>query len=57
MNFICALCKQTCESSRSDEEALEESKVIFGDIPKEEQEVICEDCYKWLMSMLKIMPT
>ena len=43
--FICAICKKTYEKGQSDAEARKESLDIFGEIPKEEMAVICDDCF------------
>lgn len=39
------MCKETFEEGRSEEEAIAEMKENFGDIPKDERAVICDDCY------------
>lgn len=44
--YTCAACGRTFESDRSDAEALAESRLIWGDIPPEEQIVICDDCFE-----------
>ncbi len=44
--YTCAICGGIFEKARTDEEALEESRQIFGDIPKEEMEIVCDDCYE-----------
>lgn len=48
--FKCEHCGGTFETTWSEEEADEEMKQMFGDVPKEEQAVICDDCYKAMMS-------
>jgi len=45
--FKCALCQEEFESAWTEEEALAELKKTF-DIPKEECDVVCDECYKKL---------
>lgn len=40
------MCLKTFESERSDEVAEKEMKENFGDIPLEDCDVICDDCYQ-----------
>lgn len=51
--FTCADCGETFDKGRSDEEALKESKEIWGEIPQEDMEIICEDCYQKMMKGLR----
>ena len=44
--YECAMCHETYECGWSHEEALAESKELFGDIPADETEVVCDDCFK-----------
>jgi len=44
--YKCAVCKVVFKGDRSDEEAIEESKELFGNVPMEELEVVCGDCFK-----------
>lgn len=50
--YQCASCKGIFTKGWTDEEAMEESKNKFGDIPVEDQSVICDDCWiklnKWM---------
>lgn len=46
--FNCVMCKQTFNKAWSDEEAEAEVKEVFGPIPLEECDVVCDDCYKKL---------
>lgn len=43
--YQCAVCRNIYEKGWTDEEALTESKSIWGEIPEEEQAVICDDCF------------
>lgn len=46
--FTCAYCGGTFQRRPewTDEDALAEAKEFFGyDVPKAEQEVLCDDCY------------
>ena len=47
--YKCAMCGNVYKKSWTDEEAKEEAKEIFGKHPddwKDEQAVICDDCFK-----------
>jgi hypothetical protein len=44
--FTCANCGGTFEKGRTDEEAMTESKSLFGDISDNEIEVVCDDCFE-----------
>jgi DNA-directed RNA polymerase subunit RPC12/RpoP len=44
--YKCASCGEIFEKGWSDEESMEETKKNFGDVPENELEVICDDCYK-----------
>lgn len=44
--FTCAMCDKEFEGAWTDEEALTEMKENFGDVPEEDQAVICDDCYQ-----------
>jgi len=44
--FKCAMCGETFEKARTEEEALEELNELFGDTPVEECEVVCDDCWQ-----------
>lgn len=44
--FTCALCGETYEKDWTDEEAEAEKDQLWGDVPLEECEIICDDCFK-----------
>jgi DNA-directed RNA polymerase subunit RPC12/RpoP len=44
--YRCAACGEHHESERSDEDAVAESKLLWGNIPMEDQVVICDDCFE-----------
>ena len=44
--YTCAVCKNTYEKGWSDEESEKEMKENWGNIPKEDRAIICDDCYK-----------
>lgn len=46
--FVCEMCGEKFAKAISDAEALEETHQIFGDVPKEELAVVCDDCFKKL---------
>lgn len=43
--YQCALCKNVYQKGWSEEETLKEMREIWGNIPKEERAVICDDCF------------
>ena len=47
--YRCEECGGQFESSRSPEEAVRESKKIFGEIPEPMQAVVCDPCFKAIM--------
>lgn len=47
--FQCQACGGTFEKGCTDEEALEEMKKNFGDLPEENQSFICDVCYQKFM--------
>lgn len=44
--YACAMCKETFEEGRNEEEAIAEMKENFGDIPEGKRAIICDDCYQ-----------
>lgn len=44
--FTCWKCREIFDAEWSDEEALAESKFLWGDLPKEEMSPLCDDCFK-----------
>jgi hypothetical protein len=44
--FKCDHCGETFDKAWSDEEALAESKELWGELPPEAQSVICDECFK-----------
>jgi rubredoxin len=46
MTYTCSDCGGTFESDWSDEEAREEAGQAFPDVPREEQCVVCDDCWR-----------
>ena len=48
--YQCAQCGKVFEKARSDDDALEDSRRKWGEIPAAEQAVICDDCYRVLMA-------
>jgi hypothetical protein len=45
-SFRCGVCLRVFEFEWSDEEALAEMRERFGDVPPEEQVVLCDDCFR-----------
>lgn len=54
--FTCARCKRTFDKLRSDSEADQERKELWGDIPVEECDVLCHGCFKEIMALTEIQP-
>jgi hypothetical protein len=49
-NFTCENCKKTFEKKWSDDEAQKEAeKNGWGNLPKDEIAVVCDDCYNLLI--------
>ncbi len=46
--YTCALCHGEFESDWSEKEALAEKQNLWGDIPINEMEVVCDDCFKMI---------
>lgn len=50
--FVCEACGFEFEKAVTDEEAMAEMKELWGDLPPEEQALICDDCFTRLMRNL-----
>jgi len=48
--FTCENCGGTFPYAWSDSDAMEEAKENFGDVPKDELSIVCDDCYKEIMA-------
>lgn len=48
--YTCEACKGVFTKGWSDGEAAAESRVNFGDLPKDDMAIICDDCYRALMA-------
>ncbi len=44
--YQCASCNNIYEKGWSDEEAEAEMKDLWGNLPKEEMAIVCDDCFK-----------
>lgn len=44
--YKCDLCKGVFKKGWSDKESFAEMRRDFGNLPKEEQAIVCDDCYK-----------
>lgn len=49
--YTCELCHETFERTRSDEDALAESRKLFGEVEMSELAIVCDDCFKKLEPM------
>lgn len=43
--YTCSGCHKTFTTAWSDEEAMQESKEVWGEYSKEDLAVVCDDCY------------
>ena len=43
--YVCAICKEKFTKGWSDKEAFAEKKELWGDLPIEECDIICDDCF------------
>ena len=50
--YQCELCKGVFEKGRTDEEALEESRDIWGEISQKDRVLICEDCHNKIVKKM-----
>lgn len=50
MTYVCAVCQQTFEEDWTEEEALAELQENFGNYTPEECDIVCDDCYKKILS-------
>ena len=50
--FQCSICGLTFEKKWPDEDALKEKEALFGDIPIEACELVCDVCFNELMESL-----
>lgn len=53
LTFVCAGCREVCQSDSSDEEALADMRKQFGEVPPAQREVLCDDCYQEFMKFMK----
>ena len=44
--YKCAMCGEVYKKGWSDEEAKKEMLELWGDLPEEEQGIVCDDCFK-----------
>ncbi len=44
--YKCAVCHGVFEKGQTDEEAEAELKETFGDVPVEECDIVCDDCWQ-----------
>jgi len=44
--YKCVVCKGIFLKARTDEEAMKESKELYGEHPKEELCIVCDNCFK-----------
>ena len=50
--YQCSACGGVFQKGRSDEEAEQESREIWGEIPQEDKTIICDDCFKSYLKKL-----
>lgn len=44
--YTCSACGNTYDKGRSDDDAMQESKTLWGDIDPADLCVICDDCFE-----------
>ena len=47
--FTCACCKETFPQEWTEEECLKEKQELFGDMPMNQMEKVCDDCFYKIM--------
>ena len=52
--FKCARCGGIFDKEVTDEEALDESRTIFGSVPIKNLAVVCDDCFNKVIERRKI---
>lgn len=52
--FKCVQCNGTFEKAWTDEEAMAEAEENFGEIPDDQREVVCDDCFEKMTAILPI---
>ena len=52
--YTCALCEEIFQKGQTDEEAIEEAKIVFGTYSKEDMVIVCDDCYPIILLEAKI---
>lgn len=53
IEYVCDNCKKEFIASWSKDEAMKESKQLFGELPSDELDVLCDDCHKEFMDWHK----
>jgi rubredoxin len=51
-NYTCAYCHNVYECGVTEEVAKKEAAEVFGDIPDDEMEIVCDDCYKEMIAII-----
>jgi DNA-directed RNA polymerase subunit RPC12/RpoP len=46
LKYTCSACGEQLESDLSDDEAMKESKLLWGDLQPSDLAIICDDCFK-----------
>ncbi len=52
--YTCTICKGIFDKGWSDEEAAAEKEEIFGSVPLEECDLVCDDCFNQLTALRRI---
>jgi hypothetical protein len=47
----CYICEVEFEPAWTDEEAIAEKNALFGDVPMEDCEVVCDPCWRMVMGL------
>ena len=52
-HYRCAACRVVFEKGWSDDESLAEAATEFPDVPIEETDLVCDDCYKVMVPLIR----
>ena len=55
--FTCSMCGNTYDKGWTDEEAAAEKNELWGSVPLDDCDVVCEDCFQKIMPQNGVGPT
>lgn len=53
--YTCAVCHETFEYGWTDDEATAEKEQLWGNVPIEECEIVCDDCFQRIMPVCPVV--